>query len=261
MIRYDRPKESRGGDGVKPIQLVNEGIDYIQAHHGEHLAVKDVADHVYLSPSWFAHVFAVLTGHSVKSYINQYRLYRAAGDLMTTDKPIAAIAMERGFDSQQSFTRHFTKAYGVPPGKYRKEPWLIRPPLMKVPDGEEQLIMQELKKTFHEVWFVKKPAYRVAGIQCDIHYHPVSEGTSPIAALYEKWIAEGYGDRIPGQVNHPEVYGMTLDSTPTGEAAYRICVEVDSLENLPEGVSGWSIPQTEYAVFSTRLDVVLSGEF
>ena len=45
---------------------------------------------------------------------------RAARDLRDTDQRVYDIAWH-GFDSQQTFTRVFTRTFNQPPGAYRKE--------------------------------------------------------------------------------------------------------------------------------------------
>ena len=47
----------------------------------------------------------------------------AAGrrDLRDTDQRVYDICLKYGFDSQQTFTRVFTRTFNLPPGAYRKE--------------------------------------------------------------------------------------------------------------------------------------------
>ncbi|MGE9627628.1 helix-turn-helix domain-containing protein, partial [Escherichia coli] len=45
----------------------------------------------------------------------------AARDLRDTDQKVYDICLKYGFDSQQTFTRIFTRTFSQPPGAYRKE--------------------------------------------------------------------------------------------------------------------------------------------
>ncbi|ENL6902565.1 helix-turn-helix domain-containing protein [Enterobacter ludwigii] len=47
------------------------------------------------------------------------KLRLAAKDLIETNEPVINIAFKYGFDSQQTFTRVFSKKYKLPPLKYR----------------------------------------------------------------------------------------------------------------------------------------------
>ena len=44
-----------------------------------------------------------------------------ARDLRDTDQRVYDICLKYGFDSQQTFTRVFTRTFNLPPGAYRKE--------------------------------------------------------------------------------------------------------------------------------------------
>ncbi|CDL58150.1 Transcriptional activator RamA [Klebsiella pneumoniae] len=49
------------------------------------------------------------------------KLLLAARDLRDTDQRVYDICLKYGFDSQQTFTRVFTRTFNQPPGAYRKE--------------------------------------------------------------------------------------------------------------------------------------------
>lgn len=58
---------------------------------------------------------------NVGKYIKDAKLSLAAQDLINTNESVIDIAYKYGFDSQQSFTRAFSKKYKLPPLKYRKK--------------------------------------------------------------------------------------------------------------------------------------------
>ena len=58
---------------------------------------------------------------SLGRYIRE-KLLLAARDLRDTDQRVYDICLKYGFDSQQTFTRVFTRTFNQPPGAYRKEP-------------------------------------------------------------------------------------------------------------------------------------------
>ena len=65
-------------------------------------------------------VFTVQRG-SLGRYIRERKLLLAARDLRDTDQRVYDICLKYGFDSQQTFTRVFTRTFNQPPGAYRKE--------------------------------------------------------------------------------------------------------------------------------------------
>ena len=58
---------------------------------------------------------------SLGRYIRERKLLLAARDLRDTDQRVYDICLKYGFDSQQTFTRVFTRTFNLPPGAYRKE--------------------------------------------------------------------------------------------------------------------------------------------
>jgi len=53
-------------------------------------------------------------------YVRDWRLYLASVALATTRQPIAAIADEAGYGTEAAFNRAFSRAYGVPPSRWRR---------------------------------------------------------------------------------------------------------------------------------------------
>ena len=125
-------------------RLVQEAMVFIHNNFSEPISVNDVSAQVNFSTSYFAAVFRVLTGFTVKRYVNNYRLHCAATRLVSTDDRIADIAFETGFSSQQTFTKSFSKTYGMAPAQFRvakpkfepfppKNLWKEQPALNYVP--------------------------------------------------------------------------------------------------------------------------------
>jgi len=238
-------------------QLVNESTTYIQNNFNKPISVADISAQAYLSPSYFAYVFRVLTGYTVKNYFNRYRLYRAAEELVTNNKRIIEIAYNAGFLSQESFTRSFAKIYGITPAQFRLQKPVIKPfPPNNI--KKEQQIM-ELMDCFKDVSYVTKDTFFVAGFEVDINYN-VENGTDPISNAWEMWNKSGYKTTLPNRAGSG-VFGITHSETAESTAKYITCMEVTSLDNLPVGLVGRKFPSSEYAVFKTTLALIWSGEF
>ena len=80
------------------------------------LLAKDVG----MSRSSFAQKFMALVGETPISYLTRWRLLRARNLLQETDWSMAEIADACGYKSVPSFTRRFSVAFGVGPGKFRR---------------------------------------------------------------------------------------------------------------------------------------------
>jgi AraC-like DNA-binding protein len=73
-----------------------------------------------LSRSALAERFETVLATSPMRYVRDWRLYLASVALATTRQPIAAIADEAGYGTEAAFNRAFSRAYGVPPSRWRR---------------------------------------------------------------------------------------------------------------------------------------------
>jgi len=69
-------------------------------------------------------MFKDITGSAIGAYIRARKLSKTAVALRLTSRPILGIALQYGFDSQQTFTRAFKKQFAQTPALYRRaEDW------------------------------------------------------------------------------------------------------------------------------------------
>ncbi|UVI29359.1 AraC family transcriptional regulator [Paenibacillus spongiae] len=107
---------------------IQQAIRYIVEHYQSPIKIRDLANLVYLSPSYFSSVFKRYTGYTVAEYIIHFRL-QVAKDLLTrTDCSLGEIAQSAGFCSQSYFSQVFRQLEGTTPRDYRRskrlEPFL-----------------------------------------------------------------------------------------------------------------------------------------
>lgn len=238
------------------IANMQRAIDFINVNVNNELNLDEIARRAYMSKSYFSKIFHVITGYSVKEYVTSYRLYLSAQDLLMTDKKIIDIAFEYGFNSQQTFTKAFAKSYGMPPGSFR----MTKMPLMPL----KQLNLyfdggMNMDSIFKNVRCVEKEDFYVIGIEVKIDYN--NNGHNHIGELWDMWIKEKAYSQIPNPINYPVTMGMTEDTKKEDTAIYRICMEVENLDNIPSGFIGKVMSKTTYAVFRLTLDKLQSGEF
>ncbi len=86
---------------------------------GDQQTLRDVADRMHMSYSWFRKQFKQYTGYSPGQYLLRLRVQRARELLADPDRSLEQIADELGFCSQAHFTRVFKQRTGVPPGAFR----------------------------------------------------------------------------------------------------------------------------------------------
>ncbi|PVZ80269.1 AraC family transcriptional regulator [Serratia sp. S1B] len=91
----------------------------------EHLdqphTLESLASHAHMSVRSFTRHFRKKTGTTLTSWLLNHRLQHAQRLLETGNSSIEVVAEQAGFTSVVSFRQHFTKAFSIPPGHYRKQ--------------------------------------------------------------------------------------------------------------------------------------------
>jgi AraC-like DNA-binding protein len=82
------------------------------------LTLADLAQSVGLSTFHAARLFSRETGLAPHAWRNQMRLVRSLNALRA-GVSVTEVAAASGFTDQSHFTRHFKRAFGVPPGRWR----------------------------------------------------------------------------------------------------------------------------------------------
>jgi len=87
----------------------------------EGLTVREIAEDEGLNLSHVARTFRERLGVTVGEYLRVRRLQIAADALLTSEKPIASIAVDAGFCDQSHFGRAFATRYGTTPALLRRD--------------------------------------------------------------------------------------------------------------------------------------------
>ena len=98
----------------------NSVMQHVAAHYAEPLTTRALAEMCYLSEGHFCRFFKAATGQSPLSYVNSYRIDRAAILLRRTDSSITEVALATGFSDVNYFARVFRRVKGCSPGEYRR---------------------------------------------------------------------------------------------------------------------------------------------
>ena len=101
-------------------ELMKISVNYINSNYENDLSLADIANFIYLSPSYFAKVFKKEMGISPINYLLKVRTDKAREILSSTDLQIGEVAMLVGFSSHQRFNEIFKKNTGMTPTDHRK---------------------------------------------------------------------------------------------------------------------------------------------
>lgn len=105
---------------AKHVDVIYKAVAYIKKNYSERLSLQDIADHVFLSPSYFSKIFKEETGQTPGAYITGIRIEESRKLLRGSYVNIVDIPALVGFESQSYFTRVFKKAEGCTPGRFRQ---------------------------------------------------------------------------------------------------------------------------------------------
>ena len=81
-----------------------------------------LASRAHLSRNHFDRLVSAAAGEPPAALRRRILLERAAYRLITTDHDVIRVALEAGYAGNEAFTRAFSKAYGRPPARWRREP-------------------------------------------------------------------------------------------------------------------------------------------
>lgn len=111
---------NRSEQALRSFEAFERTVAYIEAHYHEPVTIPQLARLEGMSTSRFERHFKRTFQTTPIDYITQIRIRHASRLLVTTTTPIVEIALQCGFYDHSHFTRHFKKALGVSPLRYRK---------------------------------------------------------------------------------------------------------------------------------------------
>lgn len=85
------------------------------------LNLTDAAAAAFLSPNYLTHLLRKETGSTFSDLVSGRRMRMARTYLMHGTESLSHIAQVCGFNDEAYFSRRFRKAYGLPPGQFRRQ--------------------------------------------------------------------------------------------------------------------------------------------
>jgi AraC-like DNA-binding protein len=99
---------------------VSEVHDQLVGSLDTGVTVEALAKKYGISPISLNKYFSIMYGDTVHKYLQSYRMDHAAKLLSDTDKSIADIALDVGYENQGKFATLFKRIYGMSPLEYRR---------------------------------------------------------------------------------------------------------------------------------------------
>jgi AraC-like DNA-binding protein len=101
-------------------RLVGRVLALMHARPAHPWTVEDLARQVGMSRSALAQRFTDLIGVPPMQYLARWRLQLAAQRLRLSNRPLAVVAEEVGYESEAAFNRAFKREFGMPPATWRR---------------------------------------------------------------------------------------------------------------------------------------------
>ena len=98
---------------------IQQAIEYMNGNFKRDLTLNEVANSVYLNPSYFSSLFKQSMGVSFKEYLTDMRIEEARQMLIKTNASIVDIALSCGFTNQSYFSKVFKAKTGFSPKSFR----------------------------------------------------------------------------------------------------------------------------------------------
>jgi AraC-type DNA-binding domain-containing proteins len=109
------------GSSTTETNIINNTVRFIEENFSQEIDVYDISNSVHTSYSHLSRLFKRNTGCTMNQYLNNVRLANSQRLLLCTDKNIAQISRESGFENEHYFNTIFKKTYGKTPGRFRND--------------------------------------------------------------------------------------------------------------------------------------------
>ncbi len=101
-------------------RFVGRALALVHGRPSEPWTVERLGRHVGLSRSALAERFSEVMGEPIFAFLTHWRLRVAAESLLSTARPVEAIAHDAGYESAGAFSAAFKRAFGKPPSIWRR---------------------------------------------------------------------------------------------------------------------------------------------
>jgi AraC-like DNA-binding protein/quercetin dioxygenase-like cupin family protein len=104
---------------------IKKVVDFINLNYMKQLKLKEVADLVNMSETSFSHFFKKRTHRSFSEYLHEVRVGNSTRLLIESEKSMAEIGYECGFNNLSNFNRIFKKKKLCTPSEFKRNQMLI----------------------------------------------------------------------------------------------------------------------------------------
>jgi len=125
LLSCDRKARPLASDGfrysgnARQTERIERVCQWASRHFREPLTLEEAARRAHLSPAAFSRFFHRATNRPFTRFLNELRIGHACRLLLESDRTVAEIAFESGFDTLSNFNRRFRQFKTTTPREYR----------------------------------------------------------------------------------------------------------------------------------------------
>lgn len=225
-------------------ETIISSIDYIENNLYNKISLDDISSYTGVSKYYLHRIFKSLTGESIIEYVQSRKLTSSINDLVNTNMRIIDIALNYGFDYEQSYIRSFKKKFGFTPLKVRSDQTSLSL-IIKEKININDILSVDNSITYNPQ-FVFKQKFTLIGTKHKI----LSKSGDRTANSYGRNFFYNNKHKVLNSINSHIYFGYTdWSGNDNGFIYYIPSVQVADLTNIPEGMIGISIPAHKYVVF------------
>lgn len=217
-------------------------IDYIEENLYNKISLDDISLYTGVSKYYLHRIFKSLTGESIIEYVQSRKLTCSINELVNTDMRIIDIALNYGFDYEQSYIRAFKKNFGCTPLKIRSD----KNPLSLI--IKEKINTNDILSIGNSITynphFVFRQKFNLIGLKHKI----LSKSGDKTANAYGRDFFYNHKNKILNPIN-PHIYFGYTDWSSNGFIYYTPSVQAPNSTKIPEGMTSISISAHKYVVF------------
>lgn len=210
-------------------------VHHLWQHLDEDTPLAVLAELAHFSPWHFHRLYHGVTGETVAATRQRLRLQRASLELAQRQQtPLLQVARRAGYGSSAAFVRAFRAAYGVTPGRYRRE----RAARLLSPINEE-LIMEH------------QPQQRTLETALDVILCPHQGSYMEIGRAFDTLNVLCHG-RLGPEARWFGIYYDDPELVPAQALRSAACVSFPATAPLPDGLQRGQVPAGRYVVVTHR---------
>jgi AraC-like DNA-binding protein len=104
---------------ARSCERINQAFDYLTRELCDDVRLSVIAAQVGMSEGGFSRFFKRMTGHGFIDLMRKLRIQRACRLLIQTERSVAQICFEVGYENVSNFNRHFRHEMNQTPSDYR----------------------------------------------------------------------------------------------------------------------------------------------